>query len=89
MNANILLNLLNELWKNIRCEGLPHILSVFRNEFYKLSNIQKHECKIRFYHMSLESHFISDISTKTSGVCLSRVHPCGHQRITLRSNLHI
>ena len=32
MSAHVLLNLLNELGKKIRCEALPSILLVFSNE---------------------------------------------------------
>ena len=38
LNAHVLLNLLNELWKKIRCEAVPSILSVFPNEFNKFNN---------------------------------------------------
>ena len=38
MSAHVLLNLLNELGKKIRCESLPSILSVFPNEFNKFNN---------------------------------------------------
>ena len=46
MSAHVLLNLLNELWKKIRCEALPSILSVFpkKARFYLLYDI-----KIAFY----------------------------------------
>ena len=37
MSAHVLLNLLNELGKKIRCEPLPSI-SVFPNEFNKFNN---------------------------------------------------
>ena len=32
MSAHLLLNLVNELGKKIRCEAVPSILSVFPNE---------------------------------------------------------
>ena len=38
MSANILLNLLNELGKKIRCDVLLIILSVSPNEFNKVMN---------------------------------------------------
>ena len=38
MSAYVLLNLLNELEKKIRCDTLPSILSVFNNEFNKFNN---------------------------------------------------
>ena len=42
MDAQILLNLLNELGKRDKMRGLPSILSLFRDEFNKF--IQEHEC---------------------------------------------
>ena len=33
MSAHVLLNLFNKLRKRDKMRGLPHILSVFRNEF--------------------------------------------------------
>ena len=38
MSARVLLNLLNELGKKVRCEALPSILSVFPTEFNKFNN---------------------------------------------------
>ena len=38
MSTNALLNLLNELGKSDKMRGLPSILSLFRNEFYKFDN---------------------------------------------------
>ena len=38
MSAHVLLNLLNELGKKIRCEAMPSILLVFPNEFNKFNN---------------------------------------------------
>ena len=38
MSAHVLLNLLNELGKRDKMRGLPSILSLFRNEFYKFNN---------------------------------------------------
>ena len=35
MSAHVLLNLLNELGKRDKMQGLPSILSLFRNEFNK------------------------------------------------------
>ena len=35
MSAHVLLNLLNELEKKLRCEAVPSILSVFPNDFNK------------------------------------------------------
>ena len=38
MRAHILLNLLNELRKRDKMQGLPSILILFRNEFNKFNN---------------------------------------------------
>ena len=38
MSAHVLLNLLNELGKRDKMQGLPSILSLFRNEFNKFNN---------------------------------------------------
>ena len=38
MSAHVLLNLLNELGKRDKMQGLPCILSIFRKEFNKFNN---------------------------------------------------
>ena len=38
MSAHVLLNLLNELGKRDKMQGLPSILSLFRYKFNKLNN---------------------------------------------------
>ena len=38
MSAHVLLTLLNELGKRDKMQGLPSILSLFRNEFNKFNN---------------------------------------------------
>ena len=38
MSAHVLLNLLNELRKRAQMQGLPSILSLFRNKFKKFNN---------------------------------------------------
>ena len=43
MSAYVLLNLLNELGKRDKMQGLPSILSLICNEFNE-SIIQEHEC---------------------------------------------
>ena len=47
MSAHVLLNLLNELGKSDKTQGLPSILLLCRYEFNN-SIMQKHECKILF-----------------------------------------
>ena len=38
MSAPVLLNLLNELRKSNKMQGLPSILSLFHNKFIKFNN---------------------------------------------------
>ena len=38
MSAHVSLNLLHELGKSDKMQGLPSILSLFRNKFYKFNN---------------------------------------------------
>ena len=38
MSAHVLLNLLNKLRKSDKMQGLPSILSLFRNKFNKFNN---------------------------------------------------
>ena len=38
MSAHVLLNLLNELGKSDKMQGLPSILSLFRNKLNKFNN---------------------------------------------------
>ena len=90
MSAHVLLNLLNELGKKIRCEAMPSILSFFSNEFHKFNNTGA-RMQDSVYHMTLKSHFIRKTKcTKTSRFRHLKPRPYyGHQRITLRRNLHI
>ena len=65
MSTHVLLNLLNELGKKIRCKALPNILFIFSNEFNKLNNTVA-RLQDSIYHMILKLHFISKFCTKTS-----------------------
>ena len=49
---DVLLNLLNELGKRDKMQGLPHILSLFRNEFKKINNTRPRMLD-SIYHMTL------------------------------------
>ena len=60
MSAHVLLNLLNELGKKIRCEALPSIVSVFPNK----SNNAGAQMQDSIYHMTLKAHFISHFCIK-------------------------
>ena len=59
----MLLNLLNELGKTIRCEAVPKILSVFSDKFNKFNNTRA-QMQDSVYHMTLKSHFISNFALK-------------------------
>ena len=65
MSAHVLLNLLNELGKTIRCKAVPSILTVFHDEFNEF-NYTGARMQDSIYHMTLKSHFISKFCTKTS-----------------------
>ena len=52
MSAQVLLNLLNKLWKRDKMRGLPSILSLFRNEFNKFNNTRARMLD-SIYHMTL------------------------------------
>ena len=52
MNAHVLLNLLNELRKRDKMQGLPSILSLFRNEINKFNNTRARMLD-SIYHMTL------------------------------------
>ena len=54
MSAHVLLSLLNELGKIDKMRGLPSILSIFRNEFYKFNN-KRARMLDSIYHMALRS----------------------------------
>ena len=52
MSAHVLLNLLNELRKRDKPQGLKSILSFFRNEFNKFDNTSARMLD-SIYHMTL------------------------------------
>ena len=52
MIAHVLLNLLNELGKKDKMQGLPSVLSLFRIEFNKFNNTRARMLD-SFYHMTL------------------------------------
>ena len=72
MSAHALVNLSNELGKIVKMRGLPGILSLFRNEFYKFNETRarmldssyhmtlKHTLKLRIF----TRHVIKEISRK-------------------------
>ena len=58
MSAHVLLNLLNELGERNKMRGLPSILSLLCNEYYKFNNTIARMLD-SIYHMTntLKSHF--------------------------------
>ena len=50
MSAHVLLNLFNDLRKRDKMQGLPSILSLFRNEFNKFNNTRARMLD-SIYHM--------------------------------------
>ena len=52
ISAHVLFNLLNELGKRDKMEGLPSILSLFSNEFNKFNNTRVRMLD-SIYHMTL------------------------------------
>ena len=52
MRAHVLLNLLNELRKGDKMQGLPSILSLFRNQFNRFNNTGARMLD-SIYHMTL------------------------------------
>ena len=65
MSAHVILNLLNQLGKRIRCEALLSILSVLPKEFNKFNNTGAW-MQGSIYHMTIKLHFVSDFCIKTS-----------------------
>ena len=52
MSAHVLLNLLNELGKRDKMQGLPSILSLFHSKFHKSNNTRARMLDY-IYHMTL------------------------------------
>ena len=67
MSAHVLLNLLNKLGKRDQMQGLPSILSLFRNELNKFNNTRARMLD-SIYHMT--NTFKSDFWLK-NGIILS------------------
>ena len=65
MSAHVLLNLLNELGKRDKMQGLPSILSLFRNEFNKFNNTRAWMLD-SIYHMTLRFIWNLISAVKTS-----------------------
>ena len=89
MSAHVLLNLLNELGENIRCEAVSSILSISSNENNKFNN-SRERMQESIYHMTLKSHSIRIFSIRTSRFRHKKTQRFyRRQCITLPGNLHI
>ena len=64
MSAHVLLNLLNKFGKRDKMPGLPSILSLFRNEFYKFSNTLEHEYYIKIHEPSCFIVFLNELEKR-------------------------
>ena len=86
MSAHVLLNLLNELGKRDKMQGLPSILSFFRNEFNKFNNTRARMLD-SIYHMTntLKSHFLSK-NVIICSLCAQRCH--GRHNVSRKSINH-
>ena len=89
MSAHVLLNLLDELEKNIRYKALPSILSVFPNELNKFNNTGA-RMQGSIYHMTLKWYLLTNLALKRHDFAIRNATFYGRQHITfLRHNLHI
>ena len=68
MSAHVLLNLLNELGKRDKMQGLPSILSLFRNEFNTFNNTGARMFD-PIYHMTLKLLKNHIFGVKTLRIC--------------------
>ena len=64
MSIHVLLNILNDLRKKIRCEALPSIVSISHNEFNTFSNTGA-RMKDSIYSMTLQTRLNRDFRIKT------------------------
>ena len=88
MSAHVLLNLLNELRKKDKMRGLPSILSLFRNKFYKFNNTRARMLD-SIYHMTntLKSHFWR-INVIILSLCLCMQCCYGRHNVSRKSINH-
>ena len=72
MSAHVLLNLLNELGKRDKMQGLSSVLSLFRNEFNKFNNTRARMLD-SIYH--IKSHFCRK-NVIILSLCTQRCYGC-------------
>ena len=76
MSANVLLNLLIELGKRDKTQGLPNILSLFHNELNKFNNTGARMLD-SFYHMTLnllENHIFGLKTSIFFAICYATLY---------------
>ena len=83
MSAHVLLNLLNKLGKRNKMQGLPSILSLFRNEFNKFNNARAGMLE-SIYHMTLR--LISRKNVIILSLCTQRCY--GRRNVPRKSINH-
>ena len=86
MSAHVLLNLLNELGKKDKMQGLPSILSLVRNEYNKFNNTRARMLD-SIYHTTntLKSHFWRK-NVIILSLCTQRC--CGRHNVSRKSINH-
>ena len=71
MSAHVLLNLLNELGKRDKMQGLRSILSLFRNKFNKFNNARARMLD-SIYHMTIR--LLSRKNVIILSLCMQRCY---------------
>ena len=86
MSAHVLLNLLNELGKRDKMQGLLSILSLFRNKFNKFKNTRA-QMLDSIYHMTntLKSYFWCE-NVMILSTCTQRCY--GHHNVSRKCVNH-
>ena len=82
MSAHVLLNLLNELRKSDKMQGLLSILSLFRNWFNKFNNTGAQMLDF-IYHMTLKSYVVSTLLVNKHQHFAKYTRPYGRHLIML------
>ena len=88
MSAHVLLNLLNELGKRDKMQGLPSILSLFRDKFNKFNNTRERMLDSDLSYdikITLKSHFCRENVTIFS-LCMQ--HCYGGHNVSSESLNH-
>ena len=85
MSTHVLLNLLKTLRKRDKMQGLPSILSLFRNMFNKFNNTRAQMLN-SIYHMTLRLIKNHTFGMKTSILSPFTQHYNGRHYVTLKNH---